>query len=205
MDVWYISYGSNICEDRFLCYIYGLTPEGSDKKERGCRDKTPPRASRKAEIPYPLYFAKEESKWGKGGVAFIGHQQNKKKRTIARKYLITAEQFSEVVEQENNNQQLSIDINKIVREGHLNINAGWYDRLIYLGQEAGYPMVTFTTAEAMENQPFTIPPSSYLSMISRGLMELNLTKEEVVQYFYTKDGIRGKFTEKELCEYIFSM
>ncbi|WP_163970259.1 hypothetical protein [Oceanobacillus halotolerans] len=203
MDVWYVSYGSNICEDRFLCYIYGGTPEGSEKREVGCHDKTPPKRSEKAEIPYPLYFAKEKSKWGKGGVAFIGNETKREELTIARKYLITAEQFCEVVEQENNNQRLDIDVNKIISEGHLDINAGWYGRLMYLGDKNGNPMFTFTNTEPMTDQTFTIPPSTYLSIIGRGLLELGLTDEAVAEYFLLKRGIKGKFTKESLYNYIF--
>lgn len=47
----------------------------------------------KAMLSYPLYFMKEKSKWGKAGVAFIVHQQDKDTKTYARKYLIADGQF----------------------------------------------------------------------------------------------------------------
>lgn len=58
MDVWYVSYGSNLSYERFLCYINGTTPKGSTKAEQGCRDKTLSNATGKITIPYKLYFAK---------------------------------------------------------------------------------------------------------------------------------------------------
>ena len=77
--VWYASYGSNLCEDRFLCYIKGGMPQGSKKMHLGCSDKTAPRATQNIIINRALYFAKEYSSWGKGGVAFIKMNQMKKK------------------------------------------------------------------------------------------------------------------------------
>ncbi|TFJ91344.1 hypothetical protein [Lentibacillus salicampi] len=203
MNVWYVSYGSNICEDRFLCYIYGGAPKGSNKAESGCSDKTPPKITCKKELPYTQYFAKEESKWGKGGVAFIDHEKNPESKTIARQYLITTEQFIEVVEQENNTGNLNIDVDKIIDNGYLDITAGWYGRLIYLGNEAGCPMFTFTDTYNMKNQKITPPSNSYLKIITRGLKELGLTKQEIIDYFLTTKGIEGYFSGDLLSHYIF--
>ena len=35
--VWYLSYGSNLLEERFLCYIEGGTPPGSKSFHSGSR------------------------------------------------------------------------------------------------------------------------------------------------------------------------
>lgn len=80
--VWYVSYGSNLMEERFHCYIKGGIPAGSNEAEKGCRDHTLPVHNKGCELPYPLYFAKDTSKWGTGGVAFIGHRS-----TLQRKQL----------------------------------------------------------------------------------------------------------------------
>ncbi|WP_244444942.1 hypothetical protein [Oceanobacillus jeddahense] len=146
---------------------------------------------------------KEKSKWGQGGVAFIDHIPNKYTKTYARKYLITDEQFGEVVEQENNVDALNIDVQDIMDQGYVDLTEGWYGRVIYLGEEDGAPMFTFTNPDAIGTHEFTIPPSSYLSMISRGLKEVGLTQEEVVEYFLTKPGIDGEFTKDSLFQYIF--
>lgn len=202
MDIWYVSYGSNLSENRFSCYIEGGMPEGSDKAERGCVNQTPPKKTDKAELPYPLYFMREKSQWGKGGVAFIGHEQGRA-ATIARKYLITDEQFGEVVEQENNMDSLNINIQDIINKGHIDLTAGWYGRVLYLGEAEGAPMFTFTSSNAMGDYDFTTPPPTYLSMISRGLKEVGLAEEEIVEYFLTKPGIEGEFTKDSLFRYIF--
>ncbi|WP_099159785.1 hypothetical protein [Virgibacillus ndiopensis] len=203
MDVWYVSYGSNLCEDRFMCYINGDRPIGSAKKEIGCQDKTPPKASRKAEIPYPLYFAKEQSKWGPGGVAFIGHVQTDYAATIGRMFLITEEQFSEVVSQENNEYGLHVDFNRVIEKGYQKLTEGWYGRIVFLGDKDGYPMFTFTSNDSMDKQSFVKPSSAYLSTIANGLLGLGLTKTEITDYFSGKRGIHRHFSRESLAEYMF--
>ncbi|GAB3798444.1 hypothetical protein [Virgibacillus kimchii] len=203
MDVWYVSYGSNLCESRFSCYIEGGMPEGSEKAERGCMNRTPPKRTEKAELPYSLYFMKEKSKWGQGGVAFIDHKKEDRNTTIARKYLITEDQFREVVEQENNVDNLELPVPDIIKKGHMDLTPGWYGRVLYLGESEGAPMFTFTNAKPMGEYNFTIPPSTYLSMISRGLKETGMEKDEMVEYFMEKPGVKGKFTSESLYQYIF--
>ena len=54
--VWYVAYGSNLCESRFMAYINGS--DGSTwPKAVGCRDKTPPLRDISGEIPGSIYFA----------------------------------------------------------------------------------------------------------------------------------------------------
>ncbi|SET59323.1 hypothetical protein SAMN05216389_11630 [Oceanobacillus limi] len=204
MDVWYVSYGSNLCEDRFMCYINGDRPPGSDKREIGCTDKAPPKVSGVAEIPYPLYFSKERSKWGSGGVAFIDHQKSKDELSIGRKYLITAEQFAEVVAQENNRNDLTIDLDEVIENGFSTIGSGWYGRIVCLGELNGAPMFTFTNNLPMSEMKCNKPSAAYLSTIARGLLELGLDQEDVIDYFLNKQGISGIFTKKDLYDYIWS-
>ncbi|MYL44960.1 hypothetical protein GLV94_04840 [Virgibacillus halodenitrificans] len=204
MNVWYVSYGSNICEERFLCYINGDIPEGSTKRERGCIDKTPPIETGKAELPYSLFFAKERSKWGEGGVAFIDQERTEDQPTFGRKYLITAEQFYDVVAQENNMHTVEIDLEKVIKEGSLSMADGWYGQIVYLGKENGYPMFTFTlnSKESQNKTTYNRPSITYLSMIIRGLKELGMGKEEVLKYLMDKNGIKEYFTEETLKAYV---
>lgn len=204
MNVWYVSYGSNLCRDRFMCYIEGGRPEGSEKVEKGCRDQTPPKADEKIELKYPLYFAKNRSKWGEGGVAFIGHDEIAETKTIGRMYLITNEQFEDVVAQENNQDNLTIDLQKVIENSYQDINESWYGRIIFLGYKDKAPMFTFTNPCQINDEKFTLPPASYLKIISRGLMELDLQTEEIVRYFNHCKGINGNFTAEKLQEYIYS-
>lgn len=188
MDVWYLSYGSNLSVDRFLCYIKGGAPEGSTEAELGCFDKTPPKVNVKMEIPYRLYFSKDRSKWGEGGVAFIDHHPVEGEVTIGRKFLITDQQFKEVVEQENNERNLEIDLDKVIREGSAKITNGWYGRIMHLGEKDGAPIFTFTSNVPMSEQRIKEPAQPYIRTIAHGLMKLGLTEQEVSQYIMEKRG-----------------
>ncbi|WP_249310159.1 hypothetical protein [Bacillus sp. FJAT-49736] len=185
-----------------MCYIEGGKPEGSEKIEKGSRNQTPPEAEAKVELAYPLYFAKSKSKWGKGGVAFISHEKSKSVRTIGRMYLITQEQFEDVVAQENNEEHFTIDVQEVMKHGYQDINSSWYGRILYLGNKDGAPMLTFTNPLPMESEAFTVPPSSYLKIITRGLKELDIKMEDILHYFNQCNGIKGHFTNEELHKYI---
>lgn len=65
MDVWYVSYGSNISENRFSCYIEGGIPEGSEKEEKGCENTTPPKKV-KSRAPLSSLFYKGKKQMGQG-------------------------------------------------------------------------------------------------------------------------------------------
>lgn len=203
MNVWYVSYGSNLSYERFLCYIKGEKPVGSDKKERGCRNQNLPLSIETLKISHPIYFSKEKSKWGKGGVAFIGHQQCLNSCTLGRMYLITKEQFSDVVAQENDLEQIIIDFDEVIRNGKAIINDGWYGRIIYLGLKDDFPMFTFTSNFPYEKASYNPPSANYLRTIAIGLQEMGLKEEEIVSYFLDKSGINMFFSKDQLFQYIF--
>jgi hypothetical protein len=73
--VWYASYGSNLQRERFMCYIEGGTPEGSAKRNEGCRDKSEPTESRPISLNFELYFAGRSGTWGgSGGVLLLSRR-----------------------------------------------------------------------------------------------------------------------------------
>ncbi len=196
--VWYASYGSNLSRERFLCYIKGGRPKGSEKREVGCRDKSLPIAEGTHIMPYPLYFAKESRRWQKQGVAFIGLSKNEKFHTYSRKYLITEEQFMDVVKQENNGVEIHIDLDKVMESGYKTLRDSWYGTILFLGEEDGYPIVTFT-ADWDLDVPFHTPSKEYLSMIIHGLKStLSLENKEILDYLITKPGIDGHYTTARL-------
>merc|ERR1712000_428846 len=69
--VWYLSYGSNLLEERFLCYIEGGTPPGSKSFHSGSRDKRKPIQSKGCFLRHEMVFARESATWQNGSVAFI--------------------------------------------------------------------------------------------------------------------------------------
>jgi len=175
--VWYVGYGSNLCRERFFCYIKGGQYKLGGSYCEGCKDKTLPRENTTIELPHRLYFARESPSWSRGGVAFLSveREKNQKKWTLARTWKITGEQFDQVRQQEG---------------------VFWYNHTIDLGMDEGIPILTITSSD---KHPLIPPSKNYLSTIVIGLIEAyKLNAKEIYNYLHQKDGIRGYFPEKEL-------
>ncbi|HZV69556.1 MAG TPA: hypothetical protein VFG10_08430 [Saprospiraceae bacterium] len=198
--IWYASYGSNLLEERFLCYIRGGQPVGSKKPYDGCRDKSLPVVKEEFYISSELYFAKESDSWDNGGVAFIKTNFEPKQSTFGRIYLITPEQFIDVVKQETNgSDSLHIDFGNAISEGSLIFkDPSWYGNLIYLGIQYDYPIFTFTNK--INLTPTTKPSTQYLKTIISGIQEAfgNLNTFEILDYLISKEGIKENYSREEL-------
>ncbi|MFV0388218.1 MAG: hypothetical protein ACK5NT_05635 [Pyrinomonadaceae bacterium] len=205
-QVWYASYGSNILESRFHCYIIGGQPKRSKKTYNGCTDKTLPQDKKEIYINRELYFAKRSASWGSCGVGFINPEFNDKVQTLGRMYLITSEQYVEIVKQENNdNGELLIDFKKAKEKGSLIIKEkSWYGNLLFLGEQNGVPIFTFTNEKNLTEE-INAPSEEYLLTIISGLKETyNLNGIEIIKYFENLSGIKGFGIEKKLTELIKS-
>ena len=194
--IWYASYGSNILSSRFLCYIEGGSPLGATREYIGCTNKTPPQAAHAIRIPYNLYFSKQSSIWEGMGVAFLNSKKDTAAITFGRMYLITREQFTQVVRQENDmmpsDDSIDIDFKTTIENGDSQIDANWYSKIIYLGIEYGHPIFTFTSAWPEHEIKKEPPGEKYLKTIITGIKECyELTDEEIVEYLSKLDGING--------------
>lgn len=190
--VWYASYGSNMLEERFLCYIEGGTPKGALRTYSGCSNKALPTENKPVEIPAEMYFARSSKTWHQGGICFLNPDPKKRTKTLGRMYLIDPDQFTDVVKQESRYEgELIIDFEKAIKDGFLIVPIrSWYGRLLFLGFEEGHPVFTFTN-EAFLEAEFNPPHDSYLNMIRSGLMETYGTSEEEAQkYLESKRGYR---------------
>lgn len=179
--VWYVGYGSNLCRERFFCYIKGGQYKLGGSSCEGCKDKTLPRENKTIQLPYGLYFARNSSSWSRGGVAFLSveREENQEKWTLARMWKITGEQFCRVRQQEG---------------------ASWYNHTIDLGMDEGIRILTITSGD---KHPLNPPSKNYLFTIVIGLIEAHkLNAEMIYNYLHEKDGIRGYFPEKELQDVI---
>jgi hypothetical protein len=200
--VWYASYGSNINTDRFLCYIKGGQPDGSNKVEAGCKDPSLPIDESTFSINLPLYFAKQAAKWESQGVAFIGLSQTPDSVTLSRKYLITKEQFIDVVKQENNGVDFEINLNEVKKKGsQIFHRPSWYGNILYLGEENGYPIFTFTAPWNVNDVEWIKPSHAYLATIIKGLKK-DYSDDEIYHYFQSKPGIKGQYSNEELASVI---
>ena len=77
-----------------------------------------------------------------------------------------------------------------------------YGRLLNVGSEEGYPILTFTTARTgLEERA---PSFEYLRTIATGLQETHpgITAGAIASYLLQADGIRGNFVRRELEDWV---
>jgi hypothetical protein len=187
--VWYVSYGSNLDAARFTCYLSGGRPAGSSRDYEGARDKRPARRAIALEMPYPLYFAGTSKVWG-GSPAFIDASAPSG-RTLGRGYLITWEQFEDVVAQENARCSAALAIADEELEGGFarQVGPGRYELLVCTGRLEGAPVVTFTSPRGVATTEIGSPTPAYLAMMIGGLREAHgLTDEALVDYLGSAPG-----------------
>ncbi len=144
--VWYVSYGSNMLNERFMCYIKGGAYDES-RYHPPCGDTTPPVAVMPVDIPYDMYFGNVSGSWNGSGVSFLDITQEGFAHGVA--YLITKEQFDHVVFEENSG--------RYQREGW-----GWYEDTIDLETIDGFEVKTITNRNLRDH---TKPFDPYLEVL----------------------------------------
>lgn len=197
--VWYASYGSNLMRARFLTYIQGGLAPGAARPQIGCTDSTLPRAERRILLHHDLYFSRASSQWEDGGVAFVQGGVSEEARTLGRMYLVAASQFEEIFLQENGLREyadgIRIDYDGILQDGPRVAVDGWYGKIIPLGEEGGFPILTFTAPEDPEPNSLNPPGPKYLTTIVKGLQEsYPLSPDAVLEYLAPTPGIQGLMT-----------
>jgi hypothetical protein len=187
-----------------MTYIEGGSPPGNDVVYEGSADTTPPIDDVSLELPQSLYFAGwSDRAWGGTAAGFITLDEQQPP-ALARAYLITPEQFQDVVRQENANvasvDGIKMDVAAAKRDGHSRmLPKGYYSELIYCGDRDGYPMFSFTASENRTDH--NRPSSAYLQMIGSGLAEAHgLSTDETVEYLKDRPGVLGKWTVEQLVE-----
>ena len=160
--IWYVSYGSNLKRDRFMCYIEGGKCYDNGKIYDGCRDKSDPIMDKPVTINHRLYFANYSPSWNGCGVAFIDPQKDLSQLTLGRMYLIKESQFEDIHRQEGTSQS-------------------WYDQIIEFGTIDGYQVMTFTNNCI---RPANEPCTRYLRVIAEGLRETypQMSNDEIYDY-----------------------
>jgi hypothetical protein len=188
--VWYVGYGSNLCAERFRCYIAGGIPPGLTDPCRGARDRTPPREDRPLDIKHRLYFAGISESWG-GSPCFLDTVVSPDSLTLGRAYLVTWGQFEDVVTQENGRPTSSIDLDSsVLTEGRsVRLGLGSYQNLLCLGTLDGFPIVTITSPRAMSSAELGAPSSTYLKVMIAGLRETRAMRDDaIVDYLASAPG-----------------
>lgn len=188
-EVWYVSYGSNMSQQRLACYIEGGCPPGGTRPNPGARDPRPPRHSLGVELPGSVYFAGESRQWG-GGVAFYDHETPGP--AAARAYLVTAGQFADIAAQEMYRVPDPEDpIEEIVlgglgtdSGGRHHVGPGHYETLVEVGRIGGAPMLTFTAPHGIDHVDHADPSPAYLATLAAGLRESHAwDQSDVDRYF----------------------
>jgi len=170
--IWYASYGSNVNRARFLCYLQGGTPAGASRPQRGARDQSLPLDDAPCVFRSAIRFAGYSKLWD-GAPAFLEHRQTSP-GALGRRYLITKEQFADVVAQENSlDGPLSIPFDAVQPGAHTLIPTRVYDTIVGLDPVDGIPVATFTSSNVPEDQQAAPPSAAYLGTILRGLVEVH--------------------------------
>ena len=150
--VWYVSYGSNMLKERFMCYIEGGSFEES-RYRQACSDTTLPLAVKTFEIPYDMYFGNTSGSWQDCGVSFLDVSKRGKAFGVA--YLITKDQFRHVCAEENGG--------RAPEEGY-----SWYEDIIDLGVMDGFDVKTITNRNI---RPYNELCLEYKKTLIRGIKD----------------------------------
>lgn len=196
--VWYAAYGSNLDAERFRCYLLGGRPTGAARTYPGAREPAEPLASRPFRMGGRVVFAWESPTWG-GGVAF--HEPDADGETLARAYLVTVEQFADVLEQEmGRDPGVDHDLQEVLAGGRQAVGPGHYETVHLAGELDGRPVLTFSTPD-VEPLGLRAPAPAYLATIARGLRQAHdLPDDELADYLLDCRGTAPGWSRDQVLE-----
>jgi gamma-glutamylcyclotransferase (GGCT)/AIG2-like uncharacterized protein YtfP len=178
---WYVAYGSNLCRERFLLYLAGGPHPVTGEEHRGAREATPPRADLAVSIPHRLVFSRTGRAWEGGGVAFVDPAVGSGV-AHGRAWLITREQLADVLAQEAGCDAPVLGDDVLRAPAPVDVAPGrWYGCVVPLGDRDGWPMATFTAADAAAH-PLRAPGPAYRDVVARGLREIDVGADEIDDY-----------------------
>jgi hypothetical protein len=190
--VWYAAFGSNMSSARLARYVEGGVLPGTARVYEGCRDPTPPREVRSLTLRGRVRFAGDSSVWG-GGTAF--YAPGDRGAVHARAYLMTLEQFGDLVAQETRH-PVGRTL-QLARSGPT--QHGWshvYDVVLDLGRLDGHRMLTLSSSR---DHPVNPPSAAYLRTLMDGLAEgFGLGAEERIAYLAGLAGMAPAWTTEKL-------
>lgn len=195
--VWYAAYGSNCAPDRFRAYLEGGTAPGARVGHTGARDPRPPRATGPVVFDRQVVFAGESRRWG-GGFAFLSHR-SVRAGALGRRYLITHEQFDDVLAQENRRAPSAARVDDLTVGEITPTGGGAYAAVLALEPIDGIPVVTFTAPDPPEQREPAPPSAAYIATILRGLTSVHdLSPGAVIDRLLTAPGVAPTWTASTL-------
>jgi hypothetical protein len=196
--LWYAGYGSNLDADRFRCYLHGGRPLGATRTYPGCREPADPIDVQPFRMRGQLVFAWESPTWG-GGIAF--HDPQGPGEVLARAYLLTERQLTDVLEQEMRREPGTDHDLALLREnGHHVLGPGRYETIRVVGTLDDRPVVTFGGPDPRA-LGVRAPAPAYVATIARGLRATHgLTDAEIASYLLDCPGVRPEWTREGLLD-----
>jgi hypothetical protein len=193
--LWYVAYGSNLSLRRFRVYLQGGRPAGAARDYPGSRDPVGPERDVSLMIRGGLRFVGVSSVWG-GGMAV--YDADAVGQVAARAYLISAEQFVDILAQEMRLEPgLDVDLGAVRETGWHSLGPGRYQTLAHVGNHDDLPMLTFTSADV--DHQVNAPSAGYLRTIAIGLRESHgWTKSGIGSYLARFPGATGAWSPKSI-------
>jgi hypothetical protein len=176
MDVWYVSYGSNVSLTRLSCYLAGGRADGSMRHNPGARNAALPRDDRVIDLPGLVSFVGSSPQW-LGGVAWYDHDTPGPAH--GRAWLLESSQLEDLVAQENHVPVGSVAIGPELWEAGGLMDVPAYRRLVRFDDIDGVAAYTFTRPDRLAPTP---PSPAYLDTIGRGLIEAGIDEAVAAAY-----------------------
>ncbi|MFD4031644.1 histone deacetylase [Streptomyces sp. NPDC058637] len=200
-QVWYTSYGSNMCLTRLARYIEGGRLSGTDTVYPGCRDRRLPRRSVPVDLGGALHFATTSPVWG-GGRAFYDPEH--RGRVHARAHLVSASQFADIAAQEMYREPgEDLDLSGVLASGVVRLGPGRYETLVCAGQLDGWPVLTFTAPWGVGEVAPVAPAPAYLRALASGLLETGAWDAgTVATYLASSHGAAPRWSEQTVRDLI---
>lgn len=189
-EAFYAAYGSNLCADRFRCYLSGGCPPGATRAHRGARDPRPASTWRTLSVSGTLYFSGTSRLWG-GAPAFLDLDPAAQTEVALRAYKVTWEQLEDIMAQESGRATAPLDLEPraLVEGFSTSVGPGRYDQLACLGTIEDIPVVTLTAPWRLAEVVPAAPSLPYVATLVRGLREaFDMDADAIVAYLARAPG-----------------
>lgn len=166
--VWYVSYGSNLLEERLAYYIKGGFCSYNNREYSPCNDTTMPIESRPVTIPYDMYYANYNmGSWKNSAVCFLDLSHEGK--SFGRAYKIKKTQLHEIHKKEGD-------------------GVNWYPECIRLEDIDGVEAYTFAGYNVKVKEPFSRVSAEYGIVLFNGMKECypEMSNQEIFDYLKKK-------------------